>query len=79
MRTKAGLLQKEAAHKLGIAQNTLSQYENEARRVKVELLPKMSELYGCTIEELYGEKGLETGTRKKPAQSGAAAADRADL
>lgn len=60
MRIKAGLLQKDAAQRLGIAQNTLSQYENGDRKVKAEFLPRMAKLYACSIEELYGtEDSLE--------------------
>lgn len=54
MRINAGMSQKEAAKKLGIAQNTLSQFETGTNKVRAEWMPKLAQLYGCTIEELYG-------------------------
>lgn len=59
MRKRKGLQQQEAAQRLSIAQNTLSQYEGEIRRVPAALLPKLAKLYGCTIEDLYGEEEVQ--------------------
>ena len=52
-RKKAGLTQKEAAEKLGISYQTLSQYERNPSGVKLGMLQKMSELYGIPIEFIF--------------------------
>lgn len=62
-RIESGATQAEAAKKLGVAQNTLCQYETGARRVPAALLPRMAQLYGCTIEELYGLKAQNKTAR----------------
>lgn len=38
-RTEAGMMQREAAQKLGIAQNTLSQLETGTNKVKADIQP----------------------------------------
>lgn len=52
-RNNAGLTQKEAAEKLGISYQTLSQYENDPNNVKLGMLKKMSELYGIPVEFIF--------------------------
>lgn len=52
-RVNAGLTQREAAKKLGIAYQTLSQYESDAGTVRQGMLKKMSELYGIPVEFIF--------------------------
>lgn len=52
-RVNAGLTQKEAAKKLGIAYQTLSQYESDAGAVRQDMLKKMSELYDIPVEFIF--------------------------
>lgn len=54
LRKQAGLSQKELADLVGIAQNTLSQYESGTRALRVETLKKLSEVFGCSMESLAG-------------------------
>jgi len=44
--------QKEAATFLGISQSALCQYEMGKRKVPLAILLKLSELFGCTLDEL---------------------------
>lgn len=57
-RNNAGLTQKEAAEKLGISYQTLSQYERNPSGVKLGMLQKMSELYGIPIEFFFLKRSL---------------------
>lgn len=48
-RVNAGLTQKQAAEKLGIAYQTLSKYESDPSDITLELLDKMSKVYGIAM------------------------------
>ena len=52
LRKNIGLTQEEASNKLGIKQNTLSQYENGKRKPGYKTLIDMSNLYNKSLEEL---------------------------
>lgn len=52
-RKNAGLTQMEAAEKLGISYQTLSQYENNVGSVRLDMLKKMSKLYGIPVEFIF--------------------------
>lgn len=52
-RIEAGLTQIKLAGILGIASNTLSQYETGARSVPAALLPAIAAALHCKIEDLY--------------------------
>lgn len=53
-RVAAGLKQYEAAKKLGISNVTLSQYEKGSRKPDAENLTKLADLYGVSIDWLFG-------------------------
>lgn len=53
-RKRAGLKQIEAAKKLGISNGTLSGYERNYRDPDTEMLNKMADLYGVTVDWLMG-------------------------
>lgn len=46
------LQQKDIAEKLGIAKSTVSMWETGDRKPNVIMLKKLSELLGCTTDEL---------------------------
>ena len=52
LRIQKNLSQIAFAKQLGIKNNTLSQYETGAREPSVFLLAEMSNILGCTIEDL---------------------------
>lgn len=53
-REKAGLLQKEAAEKIGINNSVLSRYEADERRPDPETLTKIASVYKVTTDYLLG-------------------------
>ena len=56
-RIDAGITQKAVAAYLGVAESTYSLYESEKRKIGLEDLLKLGELYGCTVDELlHGKK-----------------------
>ena len=64
-RKKAGLTQKELAAKLGIAYQTLAQWENDLRNPKRETLQKIASALGINWYELYAESEEEQIEAKK--------------
>ena len=53
-REERGLSQREVGDYLGITGQAYSNYENERRKIDTEMLLKLGELYGATIEQLLG-------------------------
>lgn len=51
-REKAGLTQREVAEKIGVDQSAVSFWETGKTAPRAALLKKLSELYGCTVDEL---------------------------
>lgn len=57
IRERCGLSQKQLALKLKLAPSAVCQYESGKREPSIEILIKLSEIFGCTIDELVkGEK-----------------------
>lgn len=55
MRLMAGLTQIAAATELGVDQTAISQWESGETLPKLERIPAIAKLYGCTIQELLSE------------------------
>lgn len=55
VRKAAGLSQVEAARRLGVTQGALSQWESGTSLPRADKLPEIARLYGCTVDELFGE------------------------
>ena len=55
-RINAGITQKDAADGLGITQGTLLSYEKGYREPQVDMLRRMSELYGCEVVDFRIER-----------------------
>ena len=51
-RKKNKLTQRELADKLFVNQNTVSQWETGRSEPPIDILIKLSDLFGCTIDEL---------------------------
>ena len=68
LRSKLGLTQKQLAEFLGIAQNTLSQYENERRKVDTKTLILMAKKFGVSANYVLGlpEKTEISGSQLAP-------------
>ncbi|MDB5050957.1 MAG: Helix-turn-helix domain [Fibrobacteres bacterium] len=57
----------ELAEQLGLTQVAIANYERGSRKPDVELVPKLAQLLGASIEELYGGEGrkrVEAPTRR---------------
>lgn len=47
--------QRELAEKVGVTRLTIARYESGARKPDVYTLQKISEVLGCTLEDLIGK------------------------
>lgn len=72
-RENAKLKQAELAEKIGISTVTLSRYENGEREPRATELLKMSELFGCTVDELLGKNPTQPLPNVSPEQGEKAA------
>ena len=54
LRKRNGISQSELAAQLGIAQNTLSQYENEVRKPTVRIIERIADIFGVTTNYVLG-------------------------
>lgn len=52
-RRKTGLTQEELAEKLGVTFQAVSKWENAKSAPDIFFLPKMADLFGCYIDELF--------------------------
>lgn len=56
LRQAANLTQQKVADALNVDRSTVSYWENESALPRAEQLPKLADLFGCTIDELYGRE-----------------------
>lgn len=59
-RLRAGLTQEVVSEKLGVDRTTVSKWDLMVSTPRGELLPKVSSLYGCTIDDLFAPEPDET-------------------
>ncbi|MBE6571340.1 MAG: helix-turn-helix transcriptional regulator [Ruminococcaceae bacterium] len=55
-RKKTGLTQEDLAQKLGVTFQAVSKWENGQSAPDIMLLPELSEVFGCTIDEIFSRK-----------------------
>lgn len=55
LRMKAGLTQKDLAERLGCSESLIARWETERGRPSGEKLIRLTELLGCTPDQLYKE------------------------
>lgn len=53
-RQERGITQNDLAVRVGVKRNTVCQWETGSRQPRVELLPKIAAILGCTVDELLG-------------------------
>lgn len=68
IRTERGETQEHVAECVGITYVSLSRYENGQRMPKMDILARLAEHYGVTVDELIGRDDADT--KKEPAQGG---------
>lgn len=51
-RRRAGLLQRQVAAALGVSMGTIAMWETGRNRPRADKLPKLAQLYGCTVDDL---------------------------
>lgn len=51
-RKKKRLSQKDLAESLGVGQSAVAMWENGSCFPRAELLPRLAEILGCTVDEL---------------------------
>lgn len=57
IRQRVGLTQMQVAEKLSIMQSTVAKWESDdVSYPRAALLPVLADLFGCTIDELYGRE-----------------------
>lgn len=54
-REKCGLTQQEVATRLGIDQSTVCLWETGKTKPRSSQLPKIAEMYNCTVDELLAD------------------------
>lgn len=59
IREARNIMQKKMAADLGIAANTLSQYENKKREPDIETTKRIAEYLGVSVDTLVGGEGIE--------------------
>jgi transcriptional regulator with XRE-family HTH domain len=52
-RMNAKLTQEEAGKRLGVGQSTVAMWETGGCVPRTEMLPKIADLYGCSIADLF--------------------------
>lgn len=72
-REAAGLKQAFVAKNLGISIDTMWRYENDKGEPRATDLLKMSELFGCTVDELLGKNPTQPLPNISPEQGEKAA------
>ena len=69
LRKEHSLTQAELGDKLGVANKTISRWETGNYMPPVEMLEKLSDMYGLTINELLSGKKLTTEEYKEMAET----------
>lgn len=57
LRLAANLTQQDIANRLNVDRSTVSYWEKGTAMPRAEQLPKLADLYRCTIDALYGRDG----------------------
>ena len=69
-RERDKISQIELAERVGVAQNTICQWENGARRPNIDMLIRLTEIFGCTADELLGIDRRKPAEEEKPETRG---------
>ena len=67
-RKASGLTQLQTARKIGISLDSIKRYEAGTSEPRATELLKMSELFGCTVDELLGKNPTQPLPAQRPEQ-----------
>lgn len=60
LRRAKGITQVQLAELMGVSQSTVCGWETGAVKIPSDKLPRLADLFGCTIDALYGRDGRES-------------------
>lgn len=55
-RKQKGWSQRELANMIGAGQSRIAMWESDKSKPRVDMLPKLAELFDCTIDDLYDKE-----------------------
>jgi len=58
LRIHAGLTQEQLGKLLGLGQSAVSMWEAGERLPRADMLPELSRILGCTIDDLFGRPAV---------------------
>lgn len=58
-RLACGMKQVELAERIGVRQSAVSYWETDRSDPPCSILPKLAEIFNCTIDDLFTESGKE--------------------
>lgn len=64
-RLACGMRQVELAELVGVTQSVVSYWETDRSDPPCSILPKLAEIFNCTIDELFATERKEEDTVKK--------------
>ena len=67
LRKEKGMTQKELADRLNITDKAVSKWERDAACPDTQLIPRLAEIFGVSIEELMNAKPAPSAERKNAA------------
>ena len=62
IRTRKNLTQADVANALGVSSVVYSRYETGSRQPSIEVLIKMADIFGVTVDYLLGRQDIEDST-----------------
>lgn len=65
LRTERQMSQQQLAQRLGVAQNTVSNWENGRRKVEPDMLVRLAQMFGVTADYLLGTEPADALSPKE--------------
>lgn len=59
LRKTRGCTRAQIAKELGVTASAVGQWETGARHPRIEMLPRLAEVFGCAIGDLFVHRGEE--------------------
>ena len=65
-REEKGMTQLELTKMINVAQNTVSQWETGEREPRIDMLKRLADIFGCTVDELIEEDRVKHMNGARP-------------